>query len=437
MAILIFFIALIVEITIATYCIMTKNVQKKMRNWIRIIVFIVFIMFTFSSAIEWSLRWVLIAILLFILAAVGAVSLIRNKVNVEKYKTSRIVRKAFIMTVVFVLALAPALIFPQYTLPKETGKHEVATATYTYTDKNRIEEYSKKAENRFVNVQFWYPDNVDETYPLLVFSHGAYGIKESNTSTFTELASHGYIVVSIDHPYHSFYTASDDGTVTMVNNDYFQQFNNTNKNNIYTKEEIYGLKQKWMKVRTDDMNFVIDTILNKSKSDSDVIYQLINRNKIGVFGHSMGGAASVSLGRERNDISAVINIDGPMFSELTYNKETLDFEATNKPYTTTLLNIYSDDVWKQLETISVYSPNKAASENFREVYTVYFQGSKHLSLTDLPLYSPILATILQGGKATADEYYVIETQNKIIVEFFDYTLKGVGRFTSEGTYGLK
>ncbi len=200
-------------------------------------------------------------------------------------------------------------------------------------------------------------------------------------------------------------------------------------------EETYGLIQKWMKLRTDDMNFVIDTILKQSESNINTMYQLINTDKIGVFGHSMGGASSVWLGRERDDVSAVVNIDAPLFSELQYNKEIDDFVASGEVYTTPLLNIYSDDVWRQLDTISTYAANKTIAENATETYTVHFQGAKHLSLTDLPLFSPVLANILQDGKADIDTYYCIETQNKIILEFFDYVLKGIGSFTSEGTYG--
>ncbi|MGE7092722.1 hypothetical protein ACQKII_14980 [Lysinibacillus sp. NPDC048646] len=85
----------------------------------------------------------------------------------------------------FVFALAPVIVFPQHKSPKVTGKYEVATAIYTYIDNNRIEEFTDKGDNRFVNVAFWYPKRVDEKYPLLVFSHGAYGIKASNTSTYT------------------------------------------------------------------------------------------------------------------------------------------------------------------------------------------------------------------------------------------------------------
>lgn len=342
--------------------------------------------------------------------------------------------KSIILILVFVFALAPALVFPQHKSPKVTGEYDVATAAYTYIDKNRIEEFTDEGDNRFVNVEFWYPENVDGTYPLLVFSHGAYGIKASNTSTYTELASHGYVVVSIDHPYHSFYTASDDGTRALINSDYNREISNLNKEGIYTKEEAYGLIQKWMKLRTDDMNFVIDTIIEKAKSDNNPIYQHINTEKIGVFRHSMGGAASVWLGRERDDIRAVVNIDAPFFSELVYNKEIDDFVASDEAYTTPLLNVYSDDVWGQLESNSTYVANKSNNEHFKEAYTVHFQGAKHLSFTDLPLFSPILASILQGGKADIDKYYSIETINDLILKFFDDELKGIGHFTSEETY---
>ncbi|WP_260871655.1 hypothetical protein [Bacillus sp. X1(2014)] len=67
-------------------------------------------------------------------------------------------------------------------------------------------------------------------------------------------------------------------------------------------------------------------------------------------------------------------------------------------------------------------------------FTTHFKGAKHLSLTELPLFSPILANMLQGGKADIDPYYAIETENKLILKFFDYELKGIGEFTPKETY---
>jgi len=434
MGILLLLMALIFEIAFAFYCIATKKNHNKIKNWIRIAVFIVFVLLIVSSVIVWSFSWVMLAILLFLLALNGTVALILKKTKNKPYKTSSIVWKSIMMIVTFVFVLSPVIIFPQYLSPKVTGEYEVATATETFYDEERIEEFVDTEQNRFVNVEFWYPKKADGTYPLLVFSHGAYGIKESNASTFTELASHGYIVVSIDHPYHSFYTRSEDGNVTMINKDYYDEITNSNKEGIYTKEELYEIIQKWMKLRTDDMNFVIDTILKKANGDSGPIYSHINTEKIGVFGHSMGGAASVWLDRVRDDISAVVNIDASFFSELIYKKELDDFVASNKDFTTPLLNIYSDDVWRQLDSSPIYIANKLNNEHFKEAYTVHFQGAKHLSLTDLPLFSPILANIVQRGKADIDKLYCIETENELILEFFDSKLKGMGQFTPKETY---
>ncbi|OCA84082.1 acetylhydrolase [Bacillus sp. FJAT-27225] len=427
-------VVLVFEIGFAIYCMATKQTHKKLKNLVRISAFILFVILTLTPAIEWSLRWVLFAALLFAFALKATISLIRNKPT-RNYKPSAIVVKSIGVVMTFVFALAPAVIFPEHRAPKITGDYEIATASYTYTDKNRIEEFSSKGENRFVNVEFWYPKQSEETYPLLVFSHGATGVKSSNTSTYKELASHGYVVVSIDHPYHSFFTRSEDGAVATIDSDYQREISNLNaEKEVYSREKLNELIQKWMKLRTDDMNFVIDTVLEKAKNDSDSVYQYINTDKIGVFGHSMGGAASVKLGRERNDIGAVVNIDAPFFSELVYKKDINDFAASDKAYTTPLLNIYSDDVWGQLDSNTLYAANKLDNQQFKKAYTTHFKGAKHLSLTDLPLFSPLLANVLQGGKAAIDQYYCIETENELILHFFDKELKGGGQFTYKEAY---
>lgn len=432
MGTIILLIGLIFEIAFAAFCIATKENHKRMKNWIRIGIFAAFVLLTLTSVIEWSFRWMLLGALLFILTVNAAISLIRK--NTKRYKASTILWKSIVTIFAFIIALLPAVVFPQHQPLQTTGKFEVATASYTYTDKNRIEEFTETGDNRFVNVEFWYPKNADGKYPLLVFSHGAYGIKASSTSTYNELASHGYIVASIDHPYHSFYTASEDGKTAMINAEYNKEVSDMNKEGIYTREELYEAIQKWMKLRTDDMNFVIDTILEKSQSDKDTVYQHINPEKIGVFGHSMGGSASVWLGRERQDISAVVNIDAPFFSELEYKKELGDFAAKEEAYKTPLLNVYSDDVWDQLGKNSTYAANKLDNENFKNAYNVHLKGAKHLSLTDMPLFSPIIADILQGGKADIDQKYCLETENRLIVQFFDYELKGIGKFAPKETY---
>ncbi|MGE5630687.1 MAG: hypothetical protein ACM3TR_06250 [Caulobacteraceae bacterium] len=114
-------------------------------------------MFTLVSVIQWSFRWKLLAAVLFVWAVIGGVSLIRNKEDQREYKAERVVVRATAMWLLVVVAVSPALIFPQFKLPKATGEYKVGTAVYTYTDNNRIETFNDKGDKRKVTVEFWYP----------------------------------------------------------------------------------------------------------------------------------------------------------------------------------------------------------------------------------------------------------------------------------------
>jgi dienelactone hydrolase len=455
MGTIVLIIAAVIEVTFAVYCIATKSNQKRIRSCVRIGALATFIIFTLVSVIMWGFQWIPLAAILLIWAVIGAWSLIpiglfkkqcdKKEFGKEKeYKAGRIVRKAIAMFVIVVIAVTPALIFPQHKLPKVTGEYKVNTVIYTYTDKSRIETFNDKGENRKVTVEFWYPENADGRYPLVAFSHGAFGVKTSNTSTFMELASNGYIVCSIDHPYHSLYTKDTDGKSTIVDKSFMQEVIDVN-NGVYDDETKFKLEQKWMKVRTDDINFVLNTIIKNAKdSGSSKVYQLIDTDKIGLFGHSLGGAASAELGRERSDIGAVINLDADLLGEevgFVDGKPVIN----DKIYPVPLLSIYSDTM-KQLMASAMAAnpdidyPQKRISATAPAAYEVYFAGTNHMSVTDLPIVSPFLVNMINGsvknsgGGHGADKYYVIEKMNSIVLEFFDCYLKGKGSFHSAGTY---
>ena len=90
------------------------------------------------------------------------------------------------------------------------------------------------------------------------------------------------------------------------------------------------MSQEWINLRVDDEKYVLDTIesAKNSKSlddtwftdDKETIISVLgitDTDKIGLMGHSLGGAVSVTVGRERDDIDAVIDMDGNMFGEIT------------------------------------------------------------------------------------------------------------------------
>ncbi len=425
-------IALVIDVAFATYCIVTKSNQNHVRSIVRIGALATFVLFTLASVIEWSMRWYGLAALLLVWAAPGMWTLIGKQAEKKAYTTTHAVVNAIVMLLLVVIAVTPALIFPQHALIKTTGMYQVATVTYTYTDLSRIETFTATGERRKLNVELWYPQNATGTYPLILFSHGATGIKSSNKSLFRELASHGYVVSSIDHPYHSLYTTSADGHTTWIDMGYLQELKAEDATS--DKQQSYAYYQKWMKLRTDDINFVLDYTLAEAKKDTAAtVYQRIDTTKIGVMGHSLGGSAALGIGRMRDDVSAVIALESPFLTDIEGVKDG-EFVWNNTPYPVPVLNVYGES-WSHLGEWTQYAENNALlSATPATEFNVYISGIGHLTLTDLALTSPFLTRLLNGHPSTTDAGYTLKTINKVCLAFFDTYLKGQGRFTAAGTY---
>lgn len=368
---------------------------------------------------------------------IGAVTLIRKKEKKRAYKTVRVVLKALGMTALFFAATLPAIVFPQHEPLKTTGGYQVATVTHTYMDASRVEAYTDTGENRKLNVAFWYPEDYDKsslhTCPLILFSHGATGIKSSNESLYNELASHGYVVCSIDHTYQCLYTTDENGHTAWIDMDFLREINAEDAKS--DRQQSYAYYKKWMEIRTGDIDFVTDYILTEAKKiDAETVYRLINSKKIGMAGHSLGGSAVLGMGRIRDDVGAVIALESPFMYDIKGVKDG-EFVWDDEGYPIPVLNVYSDSAWGHLGEWPQYAENyELLSGANATAFNVHISGAGHFTLTDLALTSPFLTRMLNGQKSTADAGYCLETINKVCLEFFDCYLKGQGEFTLGGTY---
>lgn len=159
------------------------------------------------------------------------------------------------VVVMMAAAIAPYLLFPLFSLPEPDGPYAVGTTRIELVDPARhgvLED--GPAQPRRMTVQFWYPvepgsqqplarylplerirsegaslaENLgykpyqllhlaaipthsrlqaeprrDGRFPLVLFNHGYRMYPAQNTPLFERLASHGYVVASIGHPYDS------------------------------------------------------------------------------------------------------------------------------------------------------------------------------------------------------------------------------------------
>lgn len=323
--------------------------------------------------------------------------------------------------------LVSAILFPDYTEPKVTGLHEVANSLYTWTDERRLETYTDSGKNRSVTVKLFYPADAvpDETvsYPLVVFSHGAFGMIDSNYSTCMELASNGYVVASVAHPYHAIFVEDSDGKKIFADRNFMQQ----TMHGIEDMSDACAAYGEWMEIRTGDLNFVLEQILARAKA-GEVPFALADPEHIGLFGHSMGGAASVALGRQRDDIDAVIDLEGSMLAEIVgfdEEKELLFYEE--EPYPVPVLDVNSRTVYDKCMKDSKESNSEYVNfyvlERAVDGREVIFNGAGHLNFTDLPMVSPLLAKIL--GVGDVDPLACIENVNAMVLAYFNHYLKDV------------
>lgn len=352
-------------------------------------------------------------------------------------------------------ALMPAFIFTGYHGLPTTGDYAVKEMDVILVDASRLDTFENDGSYREVPVHFYYPDmdSVDGdgregTFPLILFSHGAFGYYQSNSSTYLELASHGYVVASLDHPHHAFFSKDTDGKVVIVDQGVIQGAVDVT-NGVITGREAYDLTHEWLDLRVEDQNFVLDTIeeakdrrvlsdgwyLGKaSEPEVLAILSIMDTERIGLMGHSLGGATSVAVGRQRDDIDAVIDIDGTMFGEETaYNDGDIQYE--DSPYPIPVLEFQNEsshnEVVKMLNDGYSYS-NAILMEHAVDGRTVMIHGTEHMDYTDLPLFSPMLGGMLGSGERDTAECMSIT--NSVILQFYDYYLKGSGELSIQEDY---
>lgn len=394
-------------------------------------VFAAFLSFLmFISLLEGISRYGILIVILLLQSLIAFWVISKKKEN--HVKISGQIGRGIANLLLYTVALLPAILFPQYKEPKVTGDYQVAIQEYTWVDESRTETYSDTGENRAVTVKFWYPEKTG-TYPLVVFSHGATGVIDSNFSTCKELASNGYVVASIAHTYHAFFVKDVNGKVTTVDMDFFNQVMTINDSDTPEHEEAaYEMSRQWMEVRTGDENFVLDTILTKANNKEAGPFCRINPDKIGLFGHSLGGATSAMVGRERTDIDAVIILEGTMLGDYV-GYENGDYVLQQEPYPIPLLDVNSRAAYEQAcgykdrEYVNFY-----VGKNTKDFKEVVFNDAGHLNFTDLPLVSPVLANMMGTGDVNART--CIENVNEMVLNYFNYYLKDAPELNIQDEY---
>lgn len=342
---------------------------------------------------------------------------------------------------VIVLAL---LIIPQLELAAPTGPHIVGERVFRWVDPSRPEVLTDAPEDmREVIALIWYPaepgtgtsagyfpglSTVSQAlsesgevsplevfglqfirskillnaellkgqgpYPVLILSPGNGTNIEFYASLASEIASHGYIVVGLNHPYDVPAVELSNGAVAQY--DKSQWLLEPKAHAAYTMERI--------RVRTADVIFALEQLeaLN-SKADSP-FFGTLNLDAIAVAGHSLGGITASEACKADARFRGCINFDGVL---------------SGGPFSMEDSAIPPAQPFMFLTKESQLHPKFIESfESTSQSYWVVIHGAAHDNFTDGPLLQPSLVPFLDHAGQ------IMMQVQKYTLAFLDQTLKG-------------
>jgi dienelactone hydrolase len=345
------------------------------------------------------------------------------------------------------------LIVPMFTLPKPTGTYPVGTRIVYLEDSSRSEDKAEKPGTaRELMVQIWYPadpsnnhlaayERLSETIPVtsyrsvlwtnsredapvatqggpfhvLLFNHAWGGRRTQDTFLTEDLASHGYVVASIDHTYNA-------SRVVLPGNrviDYTDGADAIDPS-LHSSSEVIATWNKELTKWVADEVFVLNTLQSDNLDPKSPWYRRLNTQRAGALGHSFGGAAAVQLCSIDPRIQSALNMDGWTFGDIRQR-------AANQPTMflygiTNTAGPQNPEVGRAEAELDTTDSNEVDA-NLKQFggYKLSISNTSHMDFTDHPLVSPWRSWVRRGHISPSRIQTIVRAY---VLAFFDQTVRG-------------
>ncbi|MFI1566971.1 alpha/beta hydrolase family protein [Streptomyces sp. NPDC020490] len=338
----------------------------------------------------------------------------------------------------------------QLTMPAPTGKNSVGMVGLHLVDKSRTDPYVS-GQTRELMVSLWYPATSTSGHyrapwmpsisgahflasrwlspqqvtlpktaghvlapvktslgklPVLLYSTGLHSDRAVGTALAQDLASRGYLVVTVDHT-HDANEVQFPGNRLEVN-----------------RMPAGTHSSDTLKVRAADIKFVINA-LGKISSGGNPdaghatlpsgLSKSVDTSRIGMFGFSLGGAAVDTAMQLDKRIDAGANLDGQFFG----TAPSKDLDRPFMLFSSANHNRNNDKSWRTL-----WSHLKGYRVDIK------LAGAAHLSFSDyeylVPQWAGLLGisqTQIQQQYGTIDPNRAVKIQRVYLAAFFDQQLR--------------
>lgn len=348
------------------------------------------------------------------------------------------------------LALLGWTLLPVPELPAPTGAYPVGTRVFRWIDRDRDEPATDDPrDRRNVVVQAWYPaapgagarapyidglgrlpsyvsvipapamahyDRIDTharldapvsrqrpRWPVVLFSPGYGASRSFYSALLADLASRGFVVLALDHPFEAAVTELADGRVVAPLPRWLPDDPDQSR---------YMSRQQTL--RAADLRFVAARVGRDGAFGPDLSARL-DPARIAAIGHSFGGASAVAAAMSDARIRAAANIDGTLYGDIV-----------RAPMPVPFLLLESDH--RETGHSQHYlRGNLALIGHLRAGgYRYQIARANHFSFTDAPLWlwRPArfaLSGLIGGSRGPVE---TVAASNDVLVEFLRGPLLG-------------
>ncbi len=361
------------------------------------------------------------------------------------------------VTCLLILTAAFTYVLPMFSLPKPTGTYAIGTRVEHLVDPVRMETHvTGPLRPREIMVQIWYPAvphhqhlasyrRRSETtllssymgvlrthsyknapvatngapFPVLLFNPAWTGQRTQNTYQVEDLASHGFIVVGVDHTYNSGPVAFPDGRVIRTTDIHdISDFQHT------TVAQQIAIGDQEVAIEAGDDVLVLNSLSAANLDSRSPWFHRVDADDAGAFGHSFGGAVASQVCYQDPRVKAALDEDGWVFGDVAtrgLDKPYMVMSEDGPPITAAQLKSTNVQTRRESELMNADTDNLNRTLQHFGGYMLTIRGSRHFDFADRSLYSPIRRLTDAGTISPERAHEIVEAYT---LQFFSHYLLG-------------
>jgi hypothetical protein len=392
----------------------------------------------------------------------------RRKFAAFARRFTKIVIKSLVALALFAvvgLAVLFGLLYREHkteiALPELTGHFAVGRATYTWVNNAETDELAPTpGTKREVVVWIWYPaaaatsvapaeylpapwrsalaqhsgalmrqfltrdlsrvrthsasdpdvSREQRSYPVVIMRAGGGALTTDFTTLAEDLASHGYFVVGFDAPYRTFVVVLADGRVASRPP--------TNDPENLPADQANRLINRLLPMWTGDTAFVVNQLEHLNGADPSGKFKgRLDLQRLGMFGHSFGGAQTLQFCHDDTRCKAGIDIDGAPYGSVVQEGLKQPFMFVLSDHSREMSDPASKQIGADLQSIYDRLPSGRLFITIR--------GANHFSFSDQMLVKShyVIGLLHLLGVSGLEGRRELAITTEYVHTFFDVYLK--------------